>query len=682
MKQVDAIRQDCAANPPSRSGKLKLLYRSGVETPRRVLRVGCMVDQPYGFWTSPITSDLVVADAIQFDQIAVDGQDLYWSEGDPKRQGRTFVYRLDGAGQPEPALPDDDDSLNIRTLVHEYGGGAFVVRDGVVWFSNFSDQRIYVRVPGQAPRPITDAAPNRALRYADADVDLARNRLVCVREDHTGPTQAANTLVAVDLAGAHAPVVLVSGNDFYAAPRLSPDGGQLAWLTWNHPHMPWVTTELWVADVTAEGAVGNARLVAGGSDEALFQPQWSPDGVLYFVSDRGSGWWNLHRGRDGAIERVFAAEAEFGVPQWQFNLSTYAFESAERIICTFVSDGVWRLALVDTRDGRVSPIETPFTEISQLRARSGRAVFFGGAPTEPRSLVTLDLATGTHRVLRRAVPVPDAIRPYLSAPEAIDFPTEGGARAHALFYPPHHPQSRAPEGEKAPVLVKCHGGPTGSASSTLSLSIQYWTSRGIGVLDVNYRGSTGYGRDYRLQLERCWGLADVDDCTFGARFLVEHRNADPERLAISGGSAGGYTVLRALTQAGERTFKAGASYYGVSDLAVLARDTHKFESHYLDWLIGPYPQDAATYAERSPINHIDRLTVPVIFFQGAEDAVVPPNQTQLMVDGLKRRGVPVGYLLFDGEQHGFRRAENIKRSLDAELYFYAALLFHSGLHYA
>lgn len=641
-----------------------------------------MTDQPYGFWTSPITSDLVVADAIQLDQLALDGPDLYWCEGDPKQKGRSSVYRLGSDGAPEPVLPDDDRRFDVRAMVHEYGGGAMVVRDGTLCFTQFSDQRLYVRAPGQAPRPITEAVPNRALRHADGDIDLRRNRVVCVREDHTGVGQAVTTLAAIDLGGSKEPVVLASGQDFYAAPRLSPDGTRLAWLSWNHPHMPWVTTELWVAEVDPEGGLREPRLVAGGTDEALCQPQWSPGGVLYFVSDRGSGWWNLHRERDGAVELVIGLEAEFGVPHWQLNQSTYGFESDDQIVCTFVSDGLWRLARLDTRERRLTPIETPFTDISQLRVQPGRAAFLGGAATEPRSLVTLDLATGAHRVLRRALPVPDAIRPYLSTPEAIEFPTADGARAHALFYKPQHPDSLAPAGEKMPVLVKCHGGPTSAASSTLSLVIQYWTSRGIGVLDVNYRGSTGYGRDYRLQLEGRWGLVDVEDCTHAARFLVEQRGADPERLAISGGSAGGYTVLRALTPEGERTFRAGASYYGVSDLAALARDTHKFESHYLDWLIGPYPEAAATYAERSPINHVDRLTVPVIFFQGAEDAVVPPNQTQLMVDGLKRQGVAVGYLLFDGEQHGFRRADNIKRALDAELYFYAAVLFRCGLHFA
>ena len=673
-----------------------------------------MAVSPYGSWSSPITSELVLADAIRLDQVLLDGADLYWTESQPQKQGRYFVYRLGRDGTAEPVTPDDTNAFNVRTRVHEYGGGAFAIQGGTVYFSNYIDQRLYRQDPGQAPRPITPAAGTAglagnaqglaathpgdqlsqtaavdpaappvapdALRYADGVIDAWRGRMLCVHEDHTVQGQARNTLASVDMSGAKPPRVIASGNDFYAAPRLSPDGGHLAWLTWNHPNMPWVTTELWVAEVQDDGSVGNPRRVAGGPDEALFQPQWSPDGVLYFVSDRGSGWWNLYRERNGQVEPVLPTEAEFGAPQWNFNMSTYAFDSAERLVCSYVNDGIWKLGSVATRTGKLTPIATRFTDISQVRASAGRVVFLGGNASEPQGLIVFDLQTGTERVVRASAVVSDAVRPYISTPEAIEFSTSGNEVAHAFYYPPLSAEFTAPPDEKVPILVKTHGGPTASASSIMSLSVQYWTSRGIGLLDVNYRGSTGYGRDYRLRLARQWGILDVDDCAFGARYLVDQRNADPHRLAISGGSAGGYTTLRALTTA-EKTFSAGASYYGVSDLAALARDTHKFESHYLDWLIGPYPQEQQTYAERSPINHIDQLTVPVIFFQGAEDKIVPPNQTQLMVDGLKNRNVPVGYILFDGEQHGFRKGENLRRAMDAELYFYAALLTRSGLHY-
>lgn len=648
-----------------------------------IIGVRAMVQSPYGFWSSPITSDLVVADAIRLDQIALDGRTIFWTESQAQKGGRYFVYHSDGEGPIEPVTPDDDNAFNVRTRVHEYGGGAFLVRDGTVFFSNFADQRLYRQDRGQAPRPITPVAgavPVDALRYADGVLDSQRNRIICVQENHSG-TDVLNVVVAIDISGKRSPEVLVSGNDFYSTPRLSPDGTRLLWLTWNHPNMPWLAAQAWVGEIGADGSIGKMRHIAGGPDEAVFQPEWSPDGEFYFVSDRGSGWWNLYRERDGMIEAVAPLQAEFGRPQWNFGMSTYAFESPERLICCFVRDGTWQLAQLDTRTKRLDTIATPFSDISQVRASPGRAVFIGGAPSESSSLVDWNLATGSYRIVRRSAELSDALKAYISAPRPITFKTGGGETAHALYYPPHSPQFTAPPRHKAPVLVKIHGGPTSAASSTLSLAVQFWTSRGIGVLDVNYRGSTGYGRPYRLRLAREWGIVDVEDCVHGARHLVRAENADPNRLAIRGGSAGGYTTLRALTPTGEQTFNAGGSYYGVSDLAALARDTHKFESHYLDWLIGPYPQDAQTYAERSPINHIDRLSVPVIFFQGDEDKIVPPSQTERMIGRLKGSGIPVGYLLFSGEQHGFRKGENIKRALDAELYFYAAVLLRTGLRF-
>ncbi len=642
-----------------------------------------MIVSPYGSWASPIVSDLIASEAIRLDQIALDGDAVYWTESQPQRQGRTFLYRSVGGGEPELVTPDDDNRFNVRTRVHEYGGGAFAVDEGAVIFSNFADQRLYRQDAAGRARPITPlpaSGPADALRYADGVFDRRRGRMVCVREDHTGEGEAINALVAVDLSGASAPRILVSGNDFYSTPRLSPDGGRLAWLTWNHPDMPWVSTELWVADILADGAIGAARPVAGGPDESVVQPEWSREGDLTFVSDR-SGWWNLFRARDGAIEPLAPMEAEFARPQWRFGMSSYAFELADRIVCCFVRDGVWSLARLDLPSRRLDPVPTEFTDISQLRASKGRAVFVGGTPSDGLALVEMNMSDGSSRVVRRSSALEDTVRPYVSRPEPIAFPTSEGETAHAIYYPPFSPAFAAPAGEKAPVLVLSHGGPTSSASSTLSLEVQFWTSRGVGVLDVNYRGSTGYGRAYRLKLERRWGVVDVADCIAAARFLIETRNADPERLMIAGGSAGGYTTLCALTAEGEKTFCAGASHYGVSDLAALARDTHKFESRYLDWLVGPYPQEERLYADRSPINHADRLSAPVIFFQGADDRVVPPSQTELMVAALKERGVPVGYFLFDGEQHGFRKAETIRRSLDAELTFFATLVLRSDLRF-
>jgi dipeptidyl aminopeptidase/acylaminoacyl peptidase len=617
---------------------------------------------PYGSWRSPITADLIVAETIRLGLIGLDGDDIYWSEMRPAEGGRyVVVRRTPDRGTADVTPPP----FNARTRVHEYGGGAAVVADGTIYFSNWEDQRLYRQDPGGEPRPIT---PEAELRYADGVVDRGRGRMVCVREDHTiAGREPVNAIVSLDLDGGEGFRVLASGNDFYAAPRLSPDGARLAWLTWNHPNMPWDGTELWVGELRADGSLGRAKRVAGGLDESIFQPEWSPDGVLHFVSDR-TGWWNLYCWRDGRVEPLAEMAAEFGLPQWVFGMATYGFASAERIICAYSEGGTWHLAELDTATGQLTPIDTPYAEIDAVRAGPDRAVLLAGSPTEPTSVVQLDLATGQFEVLRRSSGVP--VDPgYLSSPQPIEFPTEGGLTAHAFFYPPRNRDYVAPSGERPPLLVVSHGGPTGATSSTLDLGVQYWTSRGIGVLDVNYGGSTGYGRAYRQRLEGRWGIVDVDDCANGARYLAGRGAVDGDRLIIQGGSAGGYTTLCALTF--RDVFQAGASYYGVSDLAALAQETHKFESRYLDRLVGPYPERADLYRERSPIHFTDQLSCPVIFFQGLEDPVVPPSQAESMVEALRAKGLPVAYVPFEGEQHGFRRAEHIKRALETELYFYA-----------
>jgi dipeptidyl aminopeptidase/acylaminoacyl peptidase len=597
-------------------------------------------------------------------QIALDGDDVYWNEIRPAEGGRYAIARRTPEGRTTDITPS---SFNARTRVHEYGGGAFAVSEGTVYFSNFSDQRLYRQDPRGEPTPIT---PEKEYRYADAVIDRRRGRLICVREDHTvSGREAANTLLSLDLEGRDEGRLLVSGNDFYSSPRLSPDGSRLAWLTWNHPQMPWDGTELWLGELVSDGSLGASERVAGGVDESIFQPEWSPDGVLHFVSDR-TGWWNLYRWIDGRVEPLHEMEAEFGYPQWAFGLSQYAFESAGRIICAYADEGVWHLASLDTALRSLESIETPYAEIWSVRAAPGRAVFAAGSPNEPPSIVELHLATGQLEVLHRSSDVA-LDEGYLSRPEAIEFPTEHGLTAHALFYAPQNPNFVGPPGEQPPLIVMSHGGPTGSTSTTARVGIQYWTSRGIAVLDVNYGGSTRYGRAYRERLKGQWGVVDVDDCVNGALYLVERGEVDSQRLAIRGGSAGGYTTLCALTF--RDLFSAGASYFGVSDLEALAEETHKFESRYLDSMIGPYPERRDLYEKRSPINFTDRLLCPVIFFQGLEDQVVPPNQAELMVEALRTRGVPVAYVAFEGEQHGFRRAETIQRVLDAELYFYSKI---------
>ncbi len=620
---------------------------------------------PYGSWKSPITPSMIAAEINTLRQIALDGEDVYWSELRPAEDGRYVIVRQTPDGLTTDVIPPP---FNARTRVHEYGGGDFTVAKGTVYFSNFADQRLYRQRPDGQPQPITPAAE---FRYADGVVDLSRNQIVCVREDHTVPgREPINAIVSIDLEQGGRGRMLVSGNDFYSSPRLSPDGSRLAWLTWNHPNMPWDGTELWIGEIKADGSLGQAVCIAGGIDESIFQPQWSPDGVLHFVSDR-TGWWNLYRWRDGRVDPLTAMEAEFGRPQWRFGLSTYAFESASQIICTYVKQGFWNLANLNTETGQFDPIETPYTEIGSLCAGSGRVLFFAGSPTQAETVVQLDLATRQTELLRRGsgAAIDDG---YLSLPRAIEFPTEHGQIAHALFYPPKNCDYVGPPGDRPPLLVMSHGGPTGAARSKLDLDLQYWCSRGIAVLDVNYGGSTGYGRAYRQRLEGQWGIVDVADCINGARYLVKRDEVDGHRLIIRGGSAGGYTTLCALTF--HDVFKAGASLCGISDLEAMTQETHKFESRYLDGLIGPYPERHDLYRERSPIHFADRLSCPVIFFQGLEDKIVLPNQSELMVEALRTKGVPVAYVAFADEQHGFRRAPNIEYMLHAELYFYSRVL--------
>lgn len=618
---------------------------------------------PYGSWKSPITSDLIVAGTIGLGGVRLDGNDVYWSELRPTEGGRSVIVRRTPDGQTQDITPTP---FNVRTRVHEYGGGSFIVHQGVVYFSNFADQRLYKQVIGEEPVAI---APETKWRYADSEIDSLQNRLICVREDHTGEGEAINTIVGIPLDGSDQQV-LVSGDDFYSSPRLSPDGTKLAWISWNHPNMPWDSTELWVADLTAEGAIANPQKIAGGEHESVVQPMWSPDGGLYFVSDR-SNWWNLYRWYpDGnrEVEALCSMDAEFGMPHWVFGYINYGFESAERLICSYSQEGISYLASLNTQTGRLDPIELPYTELGGIHVAPGKVVFSAGSATEPSAIAQLNLATQQLEVLQRSSSL--EIDPgYLSIPQPITFPTTDNQVAYGFFYPPQNKDYTAPESERPPLLVKSHGGPTAATSTAFNLKIQYWTSRGFAVLDVNYRGSTGYGRAYRDALKGQWGIADVDDCANGAKYLAESGLVDGDRLVIDGGSAGGYTTLCALTF--RDVFKAGASYYGVSDLEALATDTHKFESRYLDSLIGPYPERKDLYIERSPIHSTQFLNCPVIFFQGDEDKVVPPNQAEMMVNVLQEKGLPVAYVLYEGEQHGFRKAENIKRTLDGEFYFYA-----------
>jgi dipeptidyl aminopeptidase/acylaminoacyl peptidase len=619
---------------------------------------------PYGSWKSPISADLITSTSISIMSVLIDGDDIYWIESRPLEGGRHTIMRRQSDGEISECTPAD---FYVRTTVHEYGGGAFTVADGNICFANFKDQRLYRHRFDEKPMVLT---PGNGYRYADMVLDRARHRLICIREDHACAGEAVNTIVGVSLGGNDNGRILVQGNDFYSSARLSPDGNRIAYLTWNHPNMPWDGCELWVADVKSDGEFQSAQLVAGGKNESVFQPEWSPDGVLHFVAE-GTGWWNIYRWKDGTIEPLCSIEAEFGKPQWGFALSTYDFATPTKILACYSKDGISNLAWLDPSTERLTKVNTPYTDIAHVRCGKGFAVFIAGSPLQPPTVVRLDTQRGTLQTIRTSVQ-PTVESGYLSIAQTISFATGHGQQSHGNYYPPTNKDFAAPTGELPPLLVISHGGPTSFAGTTLNCSVQYWTSRGFAVLDVNYGGSTGYGRDYRRRLNGQWGIVDVDDCCNGALYLVDRGLADSNRLSIRGGSAGGYTTLASLTSRSQ-VFKAGASHYGLAELGQFIGSTHKFESRYLFSLIGPYPERKDLYQERSPMHSTQNLTCPLILFQGDEDRVVPPSQSLMMFEAARAAGVPVAYLLFQGEQHGFRRAENIKRALEAELYFYSRI---------
>jgi dipeptidyl aminopeptidase/acylaminoacyl peptidase len=616
---------------------------------------------------------VVVAGAAGLGEVVVDGDDVWWAESRPDEGGRTVVVRLSPDGTVVDMLPS---GVDVRTGVHEYGGGAWWVAGGVLVHSDRADERLYRRDADGVPVVLTPAPGGpRALRYADGRTTPDGRWYVCVREAHaTGGEHAepSNELVAVAMDGSMQVDVLVTGPDFVAAPRISSDGLRLAWIQWDHPELPWDDTELWVADLTIgpDGCALSGRRCVAAEGESFFQPEWRPDGVLHVVTDRG-GWWHLHRvdTGTGALHPLTSGEFEVATPQWVFGLSRYAF----------VGDDIWfarREVGVDhlavrRADGTTQQVPIPVeggsaTSIGSVVATGDGIIAVAAGWTSEPAVVAVEPA-GV-RILRQPRDLGiDA--GWFPQPEALTFPTSGGEVAYAVVHPPTSPDHGGPDGELPPLLVLAHGGPTGSVRTQLQLAIAYWTSRGFAVADVDYRGSTGYGRPYRHRLRGGWGVLDVDDCVAVANHLVDAGRVDGGRLAIKGGSAGGFTVLAALTF--HDVFTAGASRYGVADLAALAADTHKFESRYLDRLVGRWPEDEAVYRERSPIHHVDRLSTPILLLQGSEDAVVPPAQAHLMADALQSRGVPFALIEFPDEGHGFRRAATVVRALEAELSFFS-----------
>jgi dipeptidyl aminopeptidase/acylaminoacyl peptidase len=622
---------------------------------------------PYGSWPSPVSAKSLTAEVVRLSEPRLDGTDVYWLEQRPSDGGRSVVVRRtpDGRSTDVTGAP-----FNVRSRVHEYGGGAYDVRDGVLIFCNFDDTRVYrVEVGSESePTPITPAGP---LRYGDLRFWSDAPVISAVCEDHSGDGEAANRLVQLDLVGENVDGgrVLVDGTDFVSSAAVHPDGRRIAWLQWNHPNMPFDGTELCVGEVPDDGRVEGTHAIAGGPRESVIQPRWSGDRLI-FVSDR-SGWWNLYAHDDGADgpTPLHRAEAEFGDALWSLGMSTYDVLSDGRIVCSWLVDDRHHLGILDTSTGELRPLLGDAIFVDSVRAAGDRIVVRAGYLDRPDELVQLDVRDLDRAEVLRASSTDTLDPAAVSVAEALTWAAPDGSTVHGFYYPPRNLGYDGPDDELPPLLVMSHGGPTGLTTSAYERTRQFWTTRGFALLDVNYGGSTGYGRAYRDRLIGQWGIVDVDDCVSGAEALVAMGRADPARLAIRGGSAGGYTTLAALTF--RDVFTAGASHFGIGDLETLARDTHKFESRYLEGLIGPYPERRDVYLERSPIQAVERIHCPMILLQGREDQVVPLNQAESMAAAVRGKGLPVALLIFDGEGHGFRRSENQIRALEAEAYFYS-----------
>ena len=675
----------------------------------------------YGEWPSPVAPEDVAADVRGFASVATDGDHAYWLERRPSEGGRGVVCRVpvgdrdgdptdDSSTEPTELTPE---SLDVRTLVHQYGGGDVLVTDGTLLVANMDDQRLY-RLPADGsavtgdaePTPVTPEPPEpMGHRYADMRASPDGETVYAVRERHVGPgtdEEPRNELVRFPLsAGADGesdpadPVVVAEGHDFYAAPRPAPDGDRLAYLRWDHPNMPWDGTELVVAAVDGAGDLRDERVVAGGPEESVVSPKWSPDGVLHAAADP-TGWWNLYRfpadaGSDGGgtepgsaalptaadAESLRETAAAFGVPMWTLGVSTFAFRDDGEIATLVTEGGEPSLRLLDPETGELADPGLPYSSFrpASIRSDGDRVVFVGHRTDAPSAVVAWRPGedAGPTRLRESTDDALDSA--YVSEPESVAFPTGDAvgaddATAYGHYYPPHNPDVEAPADAAPPLLVRVHGGPTSRSEASLSSTVQFWTTRGVGVLAVNYRGSTGYGRAFREALKGEWGVRDVLDCVNAARYAAEEGIADPDRLAISGGSAGGFAVLAALAFHDE--FDAGASYYGVADLRALAEETHKFESRYLDGLVGPLPEAADVYEARSPVAHAEGITEPLLLLQGGEDEVVPPAQAEAMIDALVANETPYAYVEFPEERHGFRDADSVAQAHATELAFYGA----------
>lgn len=620
---------------------------------------------PYGSWPSTIGAEDVAASGVHFAEVNASSQRLIWSELRPQEGGRYALCTLDDQGQKQDCLPAE---YAAHSRVHEYGGGALAYHEDWLFFVNHHDQQVYGQRAGEAPRRLT---PGDERRYGDLIVDGDRQRLLAVCEDHRGSGEPSNSLVALTWSTDDAPQTLFDGTDFVGGLALDTGGQRLAWLTWNHPDMPWDTTTLWTAVLTADGQLTEPQYVAGGEAESILEPRWHEAGGLYFFTDCG-GYWNLWTW-DGESKRpVFQEPVDYGGPMWMLAPHLWTLLDEKRAVVQAWRDGFGQLVIVDLASGRLSPLDLPAVAFGQLQPWGKAVVAIAKFADALPSLVAIDVDTAS----MRSLVTPNEIgleKRAISRAESVWYDTHDNERCHAFYYAPTNPTCSGPANEAPPLIVISHGGPTSSATPSFSMTTQYWTSRGFAVLDVNYRGSDGFGRAYRKSLDGRWGVLDVTDCLDGAQAMANQGKADGARLLMRGGSSGGYSVLCALTY--HDVLAAGACYYGICDLAALARDTHKFESRYLfSLLVPPDQQSDAVFHERSPLFHIDGLDKPLIVFQGLKDRVVPPNQSETIVAALQRKQVPVAYLAFEDEFHGFRNGVNIVRSLQAELSFYRQIL--------
>ena len=657
-----------------------------------ILHSDNMKTSSYGTWTSPITPEKIAEGSVVIQHMLLDGENTYWSEMRSANKGRSTIVRCDVSGRLEEVTPHDFD---VRALVHEYGGGSFAVASGIVYATNSKNNALYVFENGKPPRQLTEGqekiessgGPHKWKGTRFADMQISPYGLFAVAE-HQEPEQPVENFIALIDTKTGKYKKITSGADFYASPSISPDHKKLAWICWNNPHMPWEESELWIADINADGTISHKKQIAGNLPESILQPQWDSDGTLYFISDRSNGWWNLHSYSDGTIKHICPMEAEIGEPLWILGKSIYAILN-EKIFFAYNSLGKWKLGTLDKKTKEWKTIDRPSVYITQIRAGARSVSFIEGYPDKDEAIIrlgdnlsiTLKTAAQDEKVTQDFVNLPSSTAfftiihstppifdsGYISKPEHIEFRSENRT-AYGYFYPPCNKDFQGPAGEKPPLIVMIHGGPTAQARNTLNLKHQYWTSRGFSIIDVNYGGSTGYGRPYRLLLNRHWGIVDVQDCINGALYLADKGMVDKNNLFIRGGSAGGYTTLAAL--ASTKIFKGGASYYGVADITALVHDTHKFEAHYIDGLIGKYPEEKAVWETRSPINSVNKISTPLIIFQGENDPIVPKNQSIMIYEALNAKGVPVEIYIYPEEGHGFKQAANVCHSLTKEAEFY------------